>query len=559
MPPSKSQAPAGRPVPGARQQHGRTRLWTWLGLFALALLWLVPLGTRALITPDEGRYATLSLGMLQSGDWITPRLNGLLYFEKPPLQYWGGALAMAVLGVSEFSARLWSGLAGLLTLGLVGHTAHRLWGARTGRIALLTGAGTTWLVLNSHFLSLDAGLCAALTLALCGFLLGQQAQAEGRTRSGWMLAAWAGLALAVLSKGLVGLLIPGAVLVLHSLWRLDFRIWRAMRWGPGLLLFALITVPWFWAVSARNPDFAWFFFVHEHFDRYLKPDHNRSGPVWYFLPFLLLGFLPWTGSLPWLVRARRSDFARSFLQVWAVFVLLFFSISSSKLPSYILPMFPALVLLLAPAIEQASPRALARHLLLPALVWLGGAVAWLLADRLVGQDSDPAVARHLLQGIGLASVLFLGASALAWHWLRRGRQEWAVGVVAIAHCAGVLIGLQAHNGYGLQKSSAQLISAVPQALDPAVPVYAVQSYDQTLPFYLRRPVTLVDYRDEFSFGQQREPGRWIPSLPEFVARWQAEPQGVAYLEGDTFQTLTGLGLQARVAARDGRRVLLVKP
>lgn len=559
MPPLKPQAPAGRPSPGARLQRGRAGLWTWLGLFALALLWLLPLGTRALITPDEGRYATLSLGMLHSGDWITPRLNGLLYFEKPPLQYWGGALAMAVLGVSDFSARLWSGLAGLLTLGLVGHTASRLWGERTGRIALLTGAGTTWLVLNSHFLSLDAGLCAALTLALCGFLLGQQAQAEGRPRSGWMLAAWAGLALAVLSKGLVGLLIPGAVLVLHSLWRLDFRIWRAMRWGPGLLLFALITVPWFWAVSARNPDFAWFFFVHEHFDRYLKPDHNRSGPVWYFLPFLLLGFLPWTSALPWLTRVRRSDFASSFLLLWAGFVLLFFSISSSKLPSYILPMFPALVLLLAPAIERASQRALAWHLGLPALLWLGGGLAWLLAERIAGSDSDPVVAHTLLNGIGLASALFLSACGLAWWLLRRNRRLLAVGVVGISHCACVLIGLQAHNGYGLQKSSAELVQAVPEAFDPAVPVYAVRSYDQTLPFYLRRPVTLVDYRDEFSFGEAHEPQRWIASLPEFVARWQAEPRGVAYLEGDTLKELTALGLQARVVLRDDRRVLLAKP
>lgn len=559
MPSLRPPARARRPRPGAARQAGHSRLWALLGLLGLALLWLLPLGTRALITPDEGRYATLSLGMLQSGDWITPRLNGLLYFEKPPLQYWGGALAMAVLGVSEFSARLWSGLAGLATLGLIGHTAQRLWGARTGRIALLCGAGTTWLVLNSHFLSLDAGLCAALTLALCGFLLAQQDQAAGRGPSGWMLAAWVGLALAVLSKGLVGLLIPGAVLVLHSLWRLDFRIWRAMRWGPGLALFALITVPWFWAVSARNPDFAWFFFVHEHFERYLLPDHNRAGPLWYFIPFLLLGFLPWTSALPWLARVRRADFAPGFLLLWAGFVLLFFSASSSKLPSYILPMFPALVLLLAPAIERASARALARHLAVPALLWLGGALAWLLSARLVAGEDEPQVALGLLDGIGLASALCLAACGLAWWLLRRGRRELAVGVVAISHCLGVLIGLQAHNGYGLQKSSARLVQAIPQALDPAVPVYALRSYDQTLPFYLRRPVTLVDFRDEFSFGQQHEPARWIPSLAEFAARWQAEPRAVAYLEGDTYTQLAALGLQARVALRDGRRVLLVKP
>jgi hypothetical protein len=165
----------------------------------------------------------------------------------------------------------------------------------------------------------------------------------------------------------------------------------------------------------------------------------------------------------------------------------------------------------------------------------------------------------MLNGVGLASALFLLASAVAWWLLRRQRKEVAVAVLALANSVCVLIGLQAHNGYGLQKSSAELVRAVPEAFDPAVPVYAVRSYDQTLPFYLRRPVTQVDYRDEYSFGEQHEPQRWIASLPEFVARWQAEPRGVAYLEGDTLTELTALGLQARVVLRDDRRVLLAKP
>lgn len=543
----------------ASRQSGRVGLWPLLIGLAFVALWLFTLGSRALISPDEGRYAVLSLAMLQSGDWITPRLNGLLYFEKPPLQYWGGALAMALLGVSEFSARLWPGLAGLLTVGLLGHTAHRLWGARTGLLALLTGAGTSWILINSHFLSLDAGLCGALTLALCGFLLAQHAQAQGQARSDWMLAAWVGLAAAVLSKGLVGLLIPGAVLVLHSLWRLDFAIWRAMRWWAGLALFAALTVPWFWAVSARNPDFAWFFFVHEHFDRYLSPVHNREGPPWYFIPFLLLGFMPWTGALPWLMKVRRSDFAEGFLWVWALFVMLFFSASSSKLPSYILPLFPALVLLLARRLEQTSVRALRWHLLVPVLAWSGGLAVWLLAEQLVAKDSSPEIARAMLNGIGLASALFLLASALTWWLLRRQHKVAAVAVLALANSVCVLIGLQAHNGYGLQKSSAELVQAIPQARNPAVPVFSLRSYDQTLPFYLRRPVTLVEFQGEFEFGQAREPALWVPTLEGFVPRWQAAPEAVAYMERPTLAALQALGLNPRIVFEDERRVVIAKP
>jgi 4-amino-4-deoxy-L-arabinose transferase-like glycosyltransferase len=524
-----------------------------------ALVWLLAGATRSLITPDEGRYATLSLAMLQSGDWITPRLNGILYFEKPPLQYWGGALAMALLGPSDFAARLWPALSGLLAIGLVTYTASRLWGQRSGWHAGLIMASTTWVVVNSHFLSLDAGLSATLTLALCGFLLTRHAQALGRASSPWMWAAWLGLALAVLSKGLVGLLIPGAVLVLHSLWRWDFSIWRAMRWGSGSLLFALITVPWFVMVSLRNPDFAWFFFVHEHFDRYLLPDHNREGPAWYFLPFVGLGFLPWTSALPWLARVRRADFESSFLWLWAVFVLVFFSASSSKLPSYILPMFPALALLLAHRLRQTSARALARQLWVPALGWAGGLVLWCVAENFIAGDSTPAIAREMLNGVALASAVFLLAAAWAWRLLKQQRVDAALVLVALAHSTGVLICLQAHNGYGLQKSSAELVHLIPQATEPSMPVFAVQSYDQTLPFYLRRPVTLVDFEGEFQFGLQREPGLWIPKLAAFVPIWNQLPQGVAYMEGDTLKTLQALGLKGRVVYQDERRTLLAKP
>ena len=543
----------------AAAQAGRAQPWLLLGWLALALVWLGSLATRALITPDEGRYATISLGMLQSGNWITPRLNGLLYFEKPPLQYWGGALSMALLGVSDFSARLWPGLAGLATIALVGHTGRRLWGASTGRLAWLIAAGTTWLVLNSHFLSLDAGLCAALTLALCGFLLAQKAQADGQPRSAWMLAAWLGLALAVLSKGLVGLLIPGAVLVLHSLWRLDFAIWRAMRWGLGSLLFACVTVPWFWVVSLHNPDFAWFFFVHEHFERYLSPSHNREGPWWYFLPFVALGFMPWSSALPWLARVRRQDFAEGFLLIWALFVLLFFSASSSKLPSYILPMFPALALLLARRIEQTSCGTLIRHLWVPSLFWTLGLGAWFGAESLIAADSSPQIARELLNGLALAGALFLLAAAVAWRLLRRERKTLAVALVALVHGLGVLITLQAHDGYGLQKSSAELVRLIPEARDPALPVFSVRSYDQTLPFYLQRPVTLVDYRDEFEFGETHEPDRWLPSLEAFTARWLASPRAVAYMEPATHALLLQQGLPMRAVYQDDRRVLVVKP
>ncbi len=538
-----------------------TALAYWIALLALAAIWLATLAGRSLISADEGRYASISLAMLQSGDWITPRLNGLLYFEKPPLQYWAGAASMALFGVNEFAARLWPGLAGLVMVLLPGYTAARLWGHRAGVRATLLGLGTTWIILNSHFLSLDAGLSAALTLVLCGVLLAQAAGTAGQpnTQARWMLAAWGGMGLAIMSKGLIGLLIPGAVLVLHSLWRLDASIWRRLNWLPGVALLLAITLPWFIAVSLRNPGFAEFFFIHEHFQRYLSNVHQREGAWWYFVPYLVVGFLPWTSALPWLLVPRRSDFARSWLWLWAVFIFAFFSASGSKLPSYILPIFPALVLLLTRATSALGQRFSRWHLAVPVLLWACAGIAATQAERFYNADTPQAAIDALARGLGIGSVLFLVAAALAWATARKGRLTTALGLVAVAHAAATLIVMASHDTFGQLKSSAGIVKALAPQIDAQTPVFSVRSYEQTMPFYLGRSTVLVDYVDEFAFGETHEATRWIPTLAEFTTRWQREPRAAAYMGPDTFAELQRMKLPMRVVFEDSRRIVVVKP
>ncbi len=199
-------------------------------LVLLALVWFGSLATRSLISPDEGRYATLSWEMLRSGDWVTPRLNGILYFEKPPLQYWIGAIFFKLFGLNEFAARLWPALSGFLTALMVGMTAQRLWGREAGIRATAITASMTWVFGNSHFLTLDSGLTLFLTVSLCALLIAQYTETTPAGRRHWIWLAWAAMAGAVLSKGLVGIVIPGATLVITALWRRDFTLWRGMHW-----------------------------------------------------------------------------------------------------------------------------------------------------------------------------------------------------------------------------------------------------------------------------------------------------------------------------------------
>jgi 4-amino-4-deoxy-L-arabinose transferase-like glycosyltransferase len=548
----------------SRSTTSRISLGLLLLLALLCVVWFASLGTRSLITPDEGRYATLALEMARSGDWVTPRLNGLLYFEKPVFQYWVGAVAFLLLGVSDFAARLWPGLSGFLTLLVTGYTASRLWGREAGVRALAIAASMTWLIGNSHFLTLDAGLTLFLTVTLCAVLLANSSM-DLAMRRRWIWLAWAGMAGAVLSKGLVGIAIPGAVLVFVSLWRRDLGLWRGMHWVSGLLIFFVLAAPWFVLVSMRNPAFAQFFFVHEHFARYLTHVHQRTGAWWYYVPLLLAGMLPWTSAMPWLFRKDRAEVparsaitARDLLVVWCVFIFLFFSASGSKLPSYILPMFPAMALLMAMQLRDATTSALRWHLLFPVVFWALAFAVSTQVGRFATADAPAELLVPMAAALRVGASVFLVGAIVAWWCLGRRRVTTAILCVAIGHFVAITVVMQSHNEFGQLKSTARIAPKLLPLISEDTPVFSVRAYDQTLPFYLGRHVVLVDYIDEFALGESQEPDRWIRTLDEFITRWQSLPQAAAYMDRITWIELQQRGLPMRIVFEDQRRVVVTK-
>lgn len=536
-----------------------------LAFWALfSVLWLATLGQRALIHPDEGRYAELSLNILQSGDWITPRLNGLLYFEKPIFQYWMGALSFLTFGINEFAARLWPALAGLLSILAVGLTARRLWG--NGQFAALVMGGSFWVIGNSHFLTLDAGLTFFLTLALCSFLWAQHDGASIGERRYGMWLVWAAIAGATLSKGLIGMVIPGASLVLHSLIDRQWSLWRRLQWLPGIAILLLLTVPWFWLVSVRNPGFAEFFFIREHFARYLTPEAQRAGPLWYFVPLLLAGFLPWTTWLPrllresWPRRPAATFQAERLLLVWAAFVFVFFSLSHSKLPPYILPMFPALALLLGQTLSRAPAAEFKKHLWLPIACWAIAAAAFLALDRFVSPSSPRPELQRFLAFLLAGGGGFVACAALALWLLARDRTRLALMLLAAGNLWAVSAAMIGHDAFAQSTSSKVLVERVTPYLRPEMEIFTVHNaYNQSLPFYLRRPVTQVDYVDEFDFGQRAEPGKAIATLAAFVSRWQSIPSALAVLDQRVYDELQRQGVAMELIYQYGRQRVVIKP
>ena len=535
----------------------------WFAWLLFTIIWFVSIGHNALIHPDEGRYATIALNMLHSGDWVTPRLNGILYFEKPALPYWLGALSFKLFGVSEWSARLWPALSGWLAVITVALTARCLWDSEAGHLAGMVMGSSCWVMANSHFLNLDTGLTFFLTLSLCAFLLAQREDAGHAERRSWMWMCWAAMAGATLSKGLIGIVIPGATLVLYSLLFRRYDFWRQLDCWIGLLIYLVLTAPWFILVSLRNPSFAHFFFIYEHFDRFLLPDHRRNGPFWYFVPYLLVGFLPWVSLLPAMLRQGMQREGRAPLQidrlllVWAAFIFLFFSKSDSKLPSYILPMFPALALLAAHVMTQARPSSLIKHLILPCLVWLGLLALYFFTDRFVSPDLPVTVAHHMAANIALGALAFLLGAACAWRFLSLERKSAGIIALSLGSLVALTMVATGYDAYGQMKSSQQLVKRLP--MTPDTEVFSVQYYDQTLPFYLQRNVTLVDYRDEFSQGEKIEPQRWLPTIPAFMARWHQAPHALAMMTEGTYQALKRAGLPMTIVYQDSRRMVVAKP
>jgi 4-amino-4-deoxy-L-arabinose transferase-like glycosyltransferase len=291
---------------------------------------------RRLANPDEGRYSEIAREMALSGDWVTPRLNGIKYFEKPPLQYWATAGIFRAFGESEVTARLYVGLCGLATILVAAYASRRLGSPETRRGAVLALFSSPYFMALGTIVTLDMGVTLWITATLAAWLLAEDAlERTGRPARGWLAAAWAAMALAVLSKGLIGIVFPAAAIFFHCVLRRDAAPLKRLGWTYGVPVFLAIAAPWFVAVSRANPEFARFFFIHEHFERFLTHEARRVQPWWFFLPIVAIGFLPWTFAMPAAIaHAWRAEAGRRFqpLRVallWCAIVVLFFSVSGS--------------------------------------------------------------------------------------------------------------------------------------------------------------------------------------------------------------------------------------
>ena len=530
----------------------------------LAVTWLGTLDMRKLVRPDEGRYAEIPREMVATGDWVTPRLNAIKYFEKPPLQYWATATAYTVFGEHHWTARLWPALSGLLCVLLIYFAGRRLFGEMVGFYAALILAASPGFILVAQINTLDMGLTLFMTATLLCLLLALNEPPH--KKNPWMIGAWACAALAMLSKGLVGIVLPGMVFVAYTILQRDWRLLTRLRWGWGLLVFFAMAAPWFVLVQQANPEFFDFFFIREHFARFASKVHRRVGAWWYFVPILAYAMLPWMLHLPralisgWRESSIPGTFnPRRFLVLWSVLIFLFFSASGSKLPSYIVPIVPALALLLAHTLTRVSLKTLLWH----ALLLAAGATALIIYAPFVTQWGNEKVAAELyalyapwLLAAGVAGLAgYIFAAWASWRDLRNAAVIGiSLGTLALTQIAGL-----GHNVLAPASSAYNIAQQIKPYLEPGMPIYSVHNYEQTLPFYIQRPVTLVEYADELAFGLEQEPALWLPTMTSFVTAWQGHSRALALIEPATYANLEKTGLPMQVIAKNVRYVVVKKP
>lgn len=328
------------------------------GLFLLALGWLaLTLGVRPLALPDEGRYVSVAWEMLTSGNWLYPTLDGLPFFHKPPLFYWITAASLSVFGMREWAARLAPYLGAAVAAFTLYGFALRQKGTTVARGALLILVTQPFFFGGAQFANLDmlvAGLIGA-TIVLAAEA-GMNAD-RGRPYKALLTSAYLAAALGVLAKGLIGIVLPGMVIVVWLAWNRRLPLLRQLLWIPGLIAFLLAGAPWFVAMQARFPDFLHYFFIYHQFQRFAEGGFNNPMPFWFYAPVILILILPWSLWLPAALKNLRQNpeakpTVRSLMWIWILGIVGFFSIPSSKIVGYVLPVLPPLAYLIAEGLAR---------------------------------------------------------------------------------------------------------------------------------------------------------------------------------------------------------------
>jgi hypothetical protein len=558
------------------------RYWT-IGLFIFSA-WVLffNLGGAALFEPDEGRNAEIAREILLLRDWVTPHYDFIARLDKPILFFDLVALSYKVFGISEWSARLPSALTAFGCLALTYFFSRSLfgrWAALWSSLILLTSV--EFFVL-SRIVILDMLFTFFLTLALCCFFLGQRGVERGQAKVQFLLM-YAAMGAATLVKGPIGVMLPAAAIGFYLVFTKRWMLVRHMEIPLGISIFLLTAAPWYLLAELRNPGYLHHFLWEENVARFATAQFKRSEPWYYFIGVLTVGFFPWTTLLPTTIAdlwKRSLKGERLFLILWIALPLLFFSLSSSKLPHYILPIYPPLAIIVGATIAKALTDSTAKKtwvLWFPAVTFillsfvLTLVVLWpdFLPYRFQAYIHDifPRPPIPLIVGLQLTPILAL----LAISERRWAKQEFLYPATAFAFALVVLVALPTVTNVSLTRSSKQLAEKAALFIGDKDQLVLYGGYPSSLPFYLniQRPIWVVWSGDrrrvlgsEYVAKERPEPaagyGKVLYTHEEFAGLWKASKQRfVVFVDSGAVNRFERLiGTQPRILFQLGDTVLI---
>jgi 4-amino-4-deoxy-L-arabinose transferase-like glycosyltransferase len=529
----------------------------WLTL-ALLIFFGIFLGSRVLSVPDEGRYSEIPREMLLFHDFITPHLDGIKYFEKPPLLYWIQTAAISLFGINEWGLRLPTALFAVLG-SLSVYTAGRfLLGRVAAILATLVLATSPLYFAMAHSITLDMAVSVFITITLLSFITAIHLPELSRARRNVCWLMFIAAALALLTKGLIGIALPGLVIIT---WLLIFNRWRELtkiHFVSGLIIFLLISLPWHILVQIKNPEFFYFYFIKQHVLRYLTKAMDRYQPVWWFIPILVIGLFPWiiflyqalrdAIKISWADRWQKS--IEIFLFIWAVEIFLFFSFSDSKLIPYILPVFPPVALLIGNYFYYLISRQNKKAAFMP-LVWLSLALSFaLFFARFLPL---PLNAAQLLSLKYMAIPLILMAIGV---YLLKGN-ELKISWVILTQVIFLGCFLFSVPNFDL-RSVKPLALMIKQLAKPGDVVVNYGEYHQDLPVYSQHLVLIVNWINELEFGAQHQLSakERLINPEQFWLLWQKPHRVFAIMDVNDYQAALHHHHAIRVLAKYYNHLLI---
>lgn len=464
-----------------------------IGLVVFYTLWL---GHYALFTPDEGRYSEVAREMVATGDYITPRVDGVAFLDKPVLYYWLQATAIQWFGLKEWALRFFPALLGVLGCLVTYLAGFYLFNRRTGLLSALILATTPLYFGGAHYADLNLEVAVFISCTLLFFICG--VQRENPYRTFFLFAAYFSAACAFLTKGLIGLAFPGMIAGcwMLLLWRIDLL--KRIHLFKGILFFIALTLPWYLLVQKANPQFFHYFFITQQVTRFLSTGvFNNKTPYWFYVPVVLAGFFPWTIFLCQALfyhikriwRARYQYQTELFLFLWVLIILGFFSVPQSKTVGYIFPIFPALALLVGHYLS-ATWEITKQTLRLTILFFI--AISTLLSAILFFLPHYHLI--HFAPGFApyltaLACVFLLSAFA-SLCFLKHNTWQSLFYICTISSILFLIILLSGAD-YLNRGSTKTLALKLKLIISPQDEVITYQRYYQDLPLYLEKRVTIV--------------------------------------------------------------------